>query len=455
MNTDSYFFPYQTDWLNDKSRFKIWEKSRRIGATYVQSYEDVEDCAKNKNYRVYFSSADDSAAVEYIDYCARWCELFKAATKYQGEELIDPQEDIKARVIEFRNGSKIYALTSSPSRFRSKGGKVVLDEFAWHKDAKKLWDAARPSTTWGYPLRILSTYNGKANLYYHFIEDVRRGRLDWSLHTTSILTAVEQGLADKILGRKLTQEERQAWLDEERANCGDETTWQQEYLCVPVDESTAFLTYELIRSCERDNLLHDLDGLLSTQLPGGLYFGVDVGRKKDLTVIWGVTKPGRTYETVYYKELAKTPFAEQRELLYRLYSHRDFRRACMDSTGLGMQLAEEAAQAYGKYRVEPVSFTGTVKEDLAYTMLRTMEDRALLIPPDTAIREDLHSIRKQVTQSGNIRFDVGKSDASGHADRFWAAALSIHAAKDDAGTPIIISGKRRKMQKQVSGYFDS
>ena len=34
---NNYFLPYQQRWLDDKSKIKIWEKSRRIGATYVQT----------------------------------------------------------------------------------------------------------------------------------------------------------------------------------------------------------------------------------------------------------------------------------------------------------------------------------------------------------------------------------------------------------------------------------
>lgn len=33
--SQKYFLPYQQRWLNDNSKVKIWEKSRRIGATYV------------------------------------------------------------------------------------------------------------------------------------------------------------------------------------------------------------------------------------------------------------------------------------------------------------------------------------------------------------------------------------------------------------------------------------
>jgi phage FluMu gp28-like protein len=120
------------------------------------------------------------------------------------EEIIDPEKDITAMSAHFKNGSKIHALTSNPRRFRSKGGKIVLDEFAFHDDQEELWRAARPAITWGFPLRIISTYNGKNNKYFQFVQDVKQGKLNWSLHTVPITLAVEEGLADKIVCRTLT-----------------------------------------------------------------------------------------------------------------------------------------------------------------------------------------------------------------------------------------------------------
>ena len=95
---NSYFLPYQQRWLDDKSKIKIWEKSRRIGATYVQSYEDVRDCVNRQVPAVWFSSADESAAKEYIDYCEQWVKLFHASAKRIGEVVIDNEKDIKAHL---------------------------------------------------------------------------------------------------------------------------------------------------------------------------------------------------------------------------------------------------------------------------------------------------------------------------------------------------------------------
>ena len=245
MNINELFLPYQQRWLGDKSKIKVWEKSRRIGATYVQSYEDVMDCFEKKVPAVWFSSSDESAAREYIEYCEYWIKILKIVAKVRGKIIINSEDDLKAFVIEFANGRKIHALSSNPKAFRSKGGKVVLDEFAHHNDAGALWTAAKPCITWGFPLRILSTHNGQTCKFFKFVEDIRQKKSKWSLHTTPIQLAVDEGLVDKITGRQTIEEERQQWLEEERVSCRYSFTWQQEYCCIPIDEATSFLPYEL------------------------------------------------------------------------------------------------------------------------------------------------------------------------------------------------------------------
>jgi phage FluMu gp28-like protein len=444
---DDYFLPYQQQWLNDNSKIKIWEKSRRVGATYVQSYEDVLDCVAKNVPSVWFSSADESAAREYIDYCKKWIQIFHLTAKDLGEVVIDSDKDIKALVIEFSNGTKIHALSSNPNAFRSKGGKVILDEFAHHKNPFLMWRAAKPCITWGFPLRILSTHNGQNSLFFRFIAQILKGLLSWSLHTTPIQLAVSEGLVDKIFDRKTTPAEREEWIEEQRRDCFDDYTWQQEYCCIAVDEACAFLPYELISTCETDNILKPLN-----EIKGGLYVGMDIGRRNDLSVIWCVEVFEKSKYTRLVKIMEKTPFHIQYEILENILKHPNLRRCCIDSTGLGMQLAETAQKQFGKYRVEPITFTNKSKEEMAYNLRINFEDKSIFIPPDHEIREDLHSIRRVVTASNNIRFDAEHSEASGHADRFWALALALFACHVPAGAIHIATRKRYSMQDAVKNF---
>jgi len=84
------------------------------------------------------------------------------------------------------------------------------------------------------------------------------------------------------------------------------------------------------------------------------------------------------------------------------------------------------------YRVEGLHFTGAVKEELAYPVRAAFEDRTVRVPRSAEIRADLRSVRKESTASGNVRF-AGERTRNGHADRFWALALALHASKEADG----------------------
>ena len=166
---------------------------------------------------------------------------------------------------------------------------------------------------------------------------------------------------------------------------------------------------------------------LGTQI---LFLGVDVGRDHDLTVFW-VLRAGRgrllhprrssasRARPSTLRKRALFAWLERPQvtpLLHRRHRHR------------APVLPSALSSASDSYRVERVTFTGPVKEELAYPVRAAFEDRSLRIPSDPFIRADLRAIRKEATLSGNIRFtaDRGKN---GHADRFWALALALHAGK--------------------------
>lgn len=424
----AYFLPYQMAWIKDSSRFKVVEKSRRVGMTYAQSYEDVLDAARQDGMDVWFSSADESAAKEYIRYCEQWAKLYQIAAESLGEVVIDHGDDIKALVIEFASGKRIHALSSNPKAFRSKGGKLVLDEFAFHKQPEEMWKAAIPIITWGFPVRILSTYNGKGNRYYRIVSEARKamesGELGrWNLHTITIEDAVAQGLVDKILGHPASESERRAFVQDCREAAGDEETFLQEYMCVPVDEATAWLTWEMITSVE-----HPDAGMPELYQGGDCYVGMDIGRRRDLTVIWVIERVGDVSWTREVVRMKNASFAEQDAELERIFNTYRVRRACMDKTGIGEKPVEDAQRRFGESRVEGVFFTATVKQHLATLGKQAFEDRKARIPARREIRESHHAVRKLTTVAGNTRFDADRSEV-GHADEFWAHMLALHAAE--------------------------
>ena len=418
-----YFLPYQERYLDDQARLKIVEKSRRIGFTYVQSYEDVRDaCRADGGMDVWFSSADKSAAEEYIRYCERWVKLFDAAARLLGEVVLDSENDVKALVIELSNGHRINAMTSNPRRFRSKGGKVVLDEYAFHDDQRAMWKAASPAITWGYPMRVLSTHNGRSCMYYQRVEEARKPGSRWHLHTITLEDAVAAGLVDKIKGRPATDAERQDFIAECRDIAGDEESFLEEYMCVARDSALAWLPWELITSCESD-----LAGRPELYAGGDCYVGVDIGRRKDLFLIWVDEEVGDVAWCREIVALKNASFAAQDAELDRILQTYRVRRLCMDQTGMGEKPVEDAQRRYGQFVVEGVVFNGAVKQTLAQLVKEAFEDQRTRIPAAREVRESHHAVRRVMTAAGNPRFDADRNDLIGHADHFWAHSLARHA----------------------------
>jgi phage FluMu gp28-like protein len=219
-----------------------------------------------------------------------------------------------------------------------------------------------------------------------------------------------------------------------RNTCADEESFQEEFCCQPSDDNSAFLSYDLIQSCEYqpDEPWQSAVGTDRRAVHSKFYVGVDLGRDHDLTVIWVVEKIGDVRFTRQVITLDRQTFEAQEAALYELLRNPAVKRCCIDQTGMGRQFAERAQRKFGKYRVEGVSFTAAVKESLAYPVRAAFEDRTVRVPNDNNIRADLRSVRKESTASGNIRF-TGERTPNGHADRFWALALALHAAKARSG----------------------
>jgi len=126
--------------------------------------------------------------------------------------------------------------------------------------------------------------------------------------------------------------------------------------------------------------------------------------------------------------LDRMPFARQEERLYELLALPNLRRCAIDATGIGRQFAERAARKFGERRVEGITLTAPLKEELVYPVLAAFENRAVRIPPVDGVSADLRSIRRECGVGGGLRFTAERG-RFGHADRFWALALALRAAR--------------------------
>lgn len=443
---NTLLLPYQAKWVKDRARLKLAEKSRQIGWTWASAYELVsQTCLAEARNEEWISSRDDIQARLFLQDCKAFAALLDLGARDLGERAID-EKGHTAYQLAMANGLLIHSMSSNPDAQAGKRGGRTLDEFALHPDPRKLYSIAYPGITWGGQLRIFSTHRGSANFFNQLVLECREKKnpKGISLHRVTLEDALNQGFLAKLQAKLPPEDERQAmdeaaYFDFTKAGCADEESFLEEYMCVPSDDASAFLGYDLIDAAKYKPGTAWEKTLGELSQCGALFLGVDVGRKHDLTVLWVLEKSGSRCETRKLIELQATPFAEQERRLYELLALPNLRRCCIDATGIGLQFTERAQQAYGEYHVEAVTFTGPVKAELAYPVRSILEDRNLGLPDDRKVVSDLRGIRKETTAAGNIRF-TGERSESGHCDRFWALALALHASKDEGGALTSVQG---------------
>lgn len=427
-DSSKLFLPFQARWVEDESRLKLWVKSRQIGASWTAAYGAVDrTCARDARLDQWVSSRDAIQSKLFLEDCVYWTRVLKMAAQDMGELVIDKERDISAYVIRFANERRIHSMSSNPDAQAGKRGPRLLDEFALHPDPRKLWTIAYPGLTWGGSMEIISTHRGSHNFFNQLVREVTEAGnpKGISLHRTTLEDALDQGFLYKLQQALPGSDPRQAmdeaeYFDWTKAGCADAESMMQEYMCQPADDDAAFLEYDLIASCEYGA---DVDW---TRREGGrLYMGVDIGRKKDLTVLWVLEELGDVLYTRHVECLQNMRKSEQEAVIWPWFALAD--RVCIDCTGLGIGWTDDAQDKFGTSRVEGVTFTAKSKEAMAYPVRGKMEDKRLRIPYDPAIRADLRAVTKQTTSAGNIRFTAERTP-DGHSDRFWALALAVHAA---------------------------
>lgn len=402
--------PYQRAWFDDRSRFKLGKFARQTGKTFTTTLECVDDgfehVLKQARTRWVILSRGERQAKEAME------EGVKLHAKAYGLPFTEFETDhqigavtYRSMDIEFPHGSRIVALPANPDTARGFSANVFLDEFAFHKDSGAIWKALFPVISAGWKLRVTSTPNGKSGKFYEL--DTGKDAI-WSRHSVDIYQAVADGLPRDI--------------EELRAGLADEDAWAQEYELKYLDEASAWLSYELITSCE-DPRAGDPDGY-----QGGVCFvGVDIGRRNDLYVIDVEEQVGDVLWERERIELKRASFATQDAALDDVMMRYRVGRVCMDQTGMGEKPVEDAKRRYGESRVEGVLFTGPNKLVMATAGKQRFEDRTIRIPEgDPPLRSDLHKLRKVASATGAPRFVAERDDD--HADRTWAKFLAINAA---------------------------
>lgn len=465
MEARTLLLPYQSRWTADTSQVKVIEKSRRIGLTWGQAYDDVLTAATRgrDGMDILYISFNQDMTREYIDTCAEWAKKIEGVAATVHEEIFrdNAEREIKAFRIDFASGHKILALSNRPSNLRGKQGRVVIDEAAFVEDLDELLKAALALLMWGGQVVIISTHNGVNNAFNVLVQDIRAGKLPYSLHRITLDDALSDGLYRRICTvtkKDWSREAEEAWRADLIATYGEGA--DEELFCIPRQSAGAYLPLPLIQSCMEDIpvitwtepakdfvdwplsvaetwtrgwIAENLAPLLADLPKERAHFcGVDFGRSGDLSVFWPATEE-KDLRLVppFVLELRNCPHRTQQQILFAILGALPrFSGVSLDARGNGSALAEAARQQYGTGLVREVMIAEGWYRETMPLLKAGLEDRTLTLPRHADIRSDFHSLHvvKGVARVPDKR---GKDKTGGrHGDSVIACAMMLDARKE-------------------------
>jgi len=186
------------------------------------------------------------------------------------------------------------------------------------------------------------------------------------------------------------------------------------------------------------------------QLHGDFFIGVDLGKKQDYSVVAVIRRLPCCLKLVYMKQFSlgteyTSVIGYIRVLCTRL---KCVHAVLVDQTGVGESVVEEAKRE--NPLIQGIVLTMNAKMDIFGYLLMLMQQKiqctrcgvehpGIQIPYDDELIAELHSVRYELTKSGQILF----AHPSGiHDDRVIALALAAYASREGEA-PVLIPIRKR------------
>jgi len=453
--------PFQKEWIADQGQLKIWEKSRRIGASWTEALNSVLQTQGSKGQNTYYLSYNKDMTRQFILDCKFWAQIVNIAAGELEEEIID-EEDRAFTVyrVKFTNGNEIAGMPGVAYAIRSKKGRIILDEAAFTGEFEEIKKAALALLIWSGSFSIISTHNGDDSPFCLLIKDIREGKeKKWSVHRTTFSDAVKQGLYKRIClknGKTWTEQSEHEFIKDIREIY--KSNAEEELDVIPSHSGSKYFPYGMLAACavNAEKLpIVQLDCIDSfmwekpekrweqvekwfnaeaapilRRIKGVCYLGMDFARNGNLSVIW-ITEDQNKNELIssLIMELNNVPYDQQWQILFFISKNCNLGNAAIDSRGNGQALAEAAAQRF-PCGAEMVMITRAWYSGIFPKLKNRLESREFTVPDDQYILSDFGIIilkNGQPVVPNEEKADRNGVKAKRHGDGAVAAAMSLYA----------------------------
>ena len=365
--------PAQNEVLENNSRFRVMMCGRRFGKSLISQTISIEYALYNKK-------------VAYVTPTYQLGKIFfkeilnilpqNICKKNEQDLLI---ETITGGSIRFFTGENLDAMRGQKFHL------VIIDEASFIPNLEGGWNNSIRPTLTDYKGKaiFLSTPRGK-NFFYNLF--LRGGTSDWASFK---FTTYDNPFIDP---KEIDDAKRHLPM----------AVFEQEYMANPMENAANPFGSQFIDLCVRH---------LSNKPP--IFFGIDLAKSVDYTVIIGLDEDGNTsYFERYQKDWTQT----QQHIL----TLPNDATICIDSTGVGDSVVEALQPNFSA--MYAIKFTSQSKQQMMVRLVNIIQSGGIGYP-DGIIKDELGIIEYQYSHTG-----VKYSAPSGfHDDTVMALALAVMA----------------------------
>lgn len=359
----------QMEVLDSKSRFRVMMAGRRFGKSVISQSIAIE-CGLKGQYVAYITPTYQLGKMFFKEICKLLPD--KLYKKNETDLLVD---FVTGGSIRFYTGERLDAMRGTKYHL------VIIDEASYIPNLEDGWNnSIRPTLTdFKGKAIFLSTPRGKNYFYSLFM---RGGEPDWQSFkfTTYDNPHIDPTEIDAAASQLPS------------------VVFKQEYMADPMENAANPFGSEFIYACTETNT------------GTAAYYGIDLAKSVDWTVIIGMDKQGRV---VHYERFQKD-WMQTKETILRLPKNLPI---VIDSTGVGDAIVEDLQKKFTQ--MHGFKFTSISKQQLLEGLSSAIQTKAIRYP-DGPIKQELEVFQYTFTPTG-VRYSAPQGF---HDDCVIALALA-------------------------------
>lgn len=435
---NEHLFGYQLHCRANKHQdFRFNLKGRQIGMTFYYAFEAFEDAVISGDNQVFFSASRAQAEIFRF-------YIVEIAQKYFNITL-------SGNPIRLSNGALLRFLSTNANTSQGFNGHLYGDEVFWIPKFTRLHEVASAMATHSkFRTTYFSTPSAKTHQAYPvWTGDEWRGddskRKNVKFPSFSELRDGGRLCPDGIWRYVITMEDAVtqglgALVDIERLrNKYSATAFDMLYMCVFVDSKDAVFKFSDLVRCEVEtDTWQDYDPTAARPFGNReVWGGFDPSRSGDNSTFVIIAPP--MYEGERFRVLAVycwqgLNFTYQANQIKQLMRRFNMTYVGIDTTGIGRGVYDLVSQ-FAPREATPILYSVESKTRLVLKMIDTVERKRIEWSKDAVdevskdraeIAPSFMAIRRTTTASGNaLTFVAERSDATGHADVFFAISHAV------------------------------